>query len=485
MRVFLALVLCVAGLCRAETARATDSAGSDAQLRQGMELMRAQKYPEARRHFQRATEMNPQFSQAFFYLGMSALHMNDRAAAEASLRRAIKLEPAAVNALYNLGVLLLDDKKPADAAKYFEKAKQAGSLSAELAINLIRAHLEGGQTARAVAVAEEAGPQFAGVVEFDQMIGSLFLAHGVPGPACSALRAADRLEPQRLEIVLPLATACLESRDVATARAALARIREKASASPQYHALAARVHFVAGEKEAALEEMNAAVQLAPRDPVLLLTLGRYYQKYGEQQKAVAVFEKAAALDPKSAEIPYSLAVSFITAEDEPAAIAYLTKALALDPRFDRALFLLGSIHMAFDRPDKAEKPLAEALRLQPKNPFYLCFFGMLRAAQDRLDDAQTQFEQALTILPNYALVHFHLGRLLQKREQYAGAEAELERAVALAPEMAEAYYQLGLLLHKRGEKEKGDAALARFKALRDTEYSDRAVILKQLQDTLR
>jgi Flp pilus assembly protein TadD len=64
MRAALALVLCAAWLCRAETA--TDSAGSDAQFRQGMELLRAQKYPEARRHFQRATEMNPQFSQAFF-----------------------------------------------------------------------------------------------------------------------------------------------------------------------------------------------------------------------------------------------------------------------------------------------------------------------------------------------------------------------------------------------------------------------------------
>jgi len=78
-----------------------------------------------------------------------------------------------------------------------------------------------------------------------------------------------------------------------------------------------------------------------------------------------------------------------------------------------------------------------------------------------------------------------LGRLLQKQGQYAAAEVELEKAVTLAPEMAEAYYQLGLLLHKRGENERGDQALARFKALRDTEYSDRAVILKQLQDTLR
>src|SRR5882672_5505393 len=136
MRAFLALILCFAGLCRAETARAADSSGSNAQFRQGMDLLRAKNYPEARLHFQRATELNPQFSQAFFYLGMSALHMNDRAGAEAALRRAIKLEPAAVNALYNLGVLLLDDKKAGDAAKYFEKAKQAGPLSPELAINL-------------------------------------------------------------------------------------------------------------------------------------------------------------------------------------------------------------------------------------------------------------------------------------------------------------------------------------------------------------
>src|SRR5258708_37066464 len=116
MRAFLALLVCAAAMCRPETARPTDSAGAGAQFRQGMELLRAKNYPEARRHFRRATQMNPQSSQAFFYLGMSALHMKDRVAAEAALRRAIDLEPAAVHALHNLGGLLLDDKKPADTA---------------------------------------------------------------------------------------------------------------------------------------------------------------------------------------------------------------------------------------------------------------------------------------------------------------------------------------------------------------------------------
>jgi hypothetical protein len=41
------------------------------------------------------------------------------------------------------------------------------------------------------------------------------------------------------------------------------------------------------------------------------------------------------------------------------------------------------------------------------------------------------------------------------------------------------------LLRKRGEVEKSEQALARFKAIRDAEYSERAVILKELQDTLQ
>ena len=64
-----------------------------------------------------------------------------------------------------------------------------------------------------------------------------------------------------------MAAACLESKDLASARAALASIQDKARDSPQYHSLAAKARFLSGEKEAALEEMNSAVQLAPRDPV--------------------------------------------------------------------------------------------------------------------------------------------------------------------------------------------------------------------------
>jgi hypothetical protein len=51
--------------------------------------------------------------------------------------------------------------------------------------------------------------------------------------------------------------------------------------------------------------------------------------------------------------------------------------------------------------------------------------------------------------------------------------------------LPEAYYELALLLRKRGQTEKAAAAMAHFKKFRDVEPAESAVILKQLQDTVR
>ncbi len=95
----LAALLLALGVCVAGPYRAADPANWETEFRQGMELLRNKKYAEARQHFQTATRLNPRYSEAYFYLGMTALHTGDRAAAEAALRRAVSLEPKAVNAL--------------------------------------------------------------------------------------------------------------------------------------------------------------------------------------------------------------------------------------------------------------------------------------------------------------------------------------------------------------------------------------------------
>ena len=279
---YLALGLCLA-----------DSASWQVQFQHGLELLRDRKYVAARQCFEQVTELNPHYSQGFFYLGMSALHAGDRPAAEAALQRAVKLEPAAQSALYNLGLLRLEDKNPKEAAAYLERARQAGPLSPELAINLTRAYLERGQKERAVSTMETGAAQFADLTEFHVLSGKLLLDYGMAMPACAALARADRLEPRQSEIALPMAAACVAGNDLAAARAALTSIEANSQGDVEFHSISAKLHLAAGEKEAAVREMESGVRLQPDNPLLLLELGRFDQKLGEQQKALEIFEKPA------------------------------------------------------------------------------------------------------------------------------------------------------------------------------------------------
>lgn len=462
-----------------------DTVGWETQFRQGLELMREQKYAEARRRFERVTELNPRYSQAFFYLGMSALHTGDRQAAETALTHAIELEPKAQSALYNLGLLRLQDSRPKEAIAYLEKARHAGPLSPELALYLTQAYLEAGENRHALGIAETGASQFPNLADFHALSGRLLFEHGLAEPACTFLSTADRLEPGQSKVALRRAAACLAGKNLEAARAALAGVAGKSQSSIEFHSLSAKLQLASGQKQVAIEEMESAVRLQPDDPRLLLELGRFYQKAGNQQKALETLQKAAALDPKLPDIPYSMAVSYITADDDTNAVQMLERTLRIDPRFDRALFLLGSIHLWRQRLDAADQALAEALRVAPKNPFYHCFMGMLRASQTRPADAETEFRQAIALDASYALPHFHLGRTLAREGKQAEAQSEFERALALEPELPEAYYELGLLLRKRGQTAKAAEAMAQFKKFRDADSAESAVVLKQLQNAVR
>ena len=95
---------------------------TESTVQAGVSLLQQKRYEEARRELESAAMQHADSAEAFFYLGMAELHLGDRLAAEASLRRSLELDPRAVNTLYNLGVLLLDDKKPSQAIPYLEQA---------------------------------------------------------------------------------------------------------------------------------------------------------------------------------------------------------------------------------------------------------------------------------------------------------------------------------------------------------------------------
>src|SRR5579885_3530900 len=125
-------------------AKTTYTRDSAVFLKQGILLLQKKRFAEAREKFLQAVQADSDSAEAFFYLSI----------AESDLRRSLDLNPNSQNALYNLGVLLLESKKPVEAVNFLERAEKIGPASPEISANLVRAYLEAGREDEALRFAE-------------------------------------------------------------------------------------------------------------------------------------------------------------------------------------------------------------------------------------------------------------------------------------------------------------------------------------------
>lgn len=95
---------------------------------QGIIRFRQQRYDEAFDSLSRSAQMDPENADTQNYLGITLSQRGQRKAAEAALRKALKLSPTSPAAHYNLAVVYATQKPPfMGLAKYhYEKARRAG-----------------------------------------------------------------------------------------------------------------------------------------------------------------------------------------------------------------------------------------------------------------------------------------------------------------------------------------------------------------------
>jgi len=453
--------------------------GGDASLHPGIELLQKREYANAREEFLRMTQAHPKSSEAFFYLGITEVGLGNLPGAENALRQSLLLNPRSINTLYNLGVVLLDEKKPAEAVGLLEEASKLAIPEPALSVNLVRAYLALGRNEDAFRVAESASKRDPNSVALQVELGKCLLAHGGANRAAAYLEKANSLAPLQPEIVLPLAEAYFQQHNLGLARDVLEQIAPKAQDIAEYHYMLAKSSFLSGQKESTLQQMASALRIKPEDPVYLLTLGRYYQKYGDQKSALSFMYQAEKIAPDLAEVPYSIAVTYFILDDYDTATKFLQRAVKLDAGFDRAIFLLGSIKSSQGEDARGEALLSEAVTMKPTNPFYLTTYGIFLVSQNRVSEALDLFHRALDVFPNYALPHYQIGRAQARLGQPADARVELEKAISLQPDLHEAWYHLAQTYRKLGMKEKADEALAIFKTYDAAEGTERQEMLKE------
>jgi predicted O-linked N-acetylglucosamine transferase (SPINDLY family) len=221
------------------------------------------------------------------------------------------------------------------------------------------------------------------------------------------------------------------------------------------------------EAEALFRGLLAEV---PSWPDALHLLGCTMSKLGRTDEAVELIQRAINLNPRQAAYHGNLGLTLLGIGRKREAIAALEQSLAIQPNQPDALVLLAKILYSVGELDRAIICFHRAIKAQPSDPTLLfnlgnCWLrkasriplGTDKAAQktENLNNAVACFEKALTLSPGYGNAGNNLGNTLRVLGRTDEAIAAWRRTVSAGPHSL-AYFNLGRALY---EKDLVDEAL--------------------------
>ena len=143
---------CSAALPLLDQAKVLDPAGDDATaLMAGRCLISQERFAEAKPVLERAVAHDANSGDARLALGIVEYHLDEKGAARGDLEAAQRMLPNNPEAELYLGMLLLEEEKPADAINRLERSRSLHGDTFEPASNYYAAlaHAEAGETRRA------------------------------------------------------------------------------------------------------------------------------------------------------------------------------------------------------------------------------------------------------------------------------------------------------------------------------------------------
>ena len=188
-----------------------------------------------------------------------------------------------------------------------------------------------------------------------------------------------------------------------------------------------------GKYEQAIESLQTATRLLPRNAQAYNHLGLALQGNRQFAPALGAYKKALALDHKLAAAHYNLGCLQLEQNDPLAASDELTSYTLLQPNAVEGWLRLGDAQLRAHKLDPAEKAFKTALALHPRHPEVFNGLGIIQLQRKRPQEALSYFNAALAQNPNYSPALLNAGVVshqylnnrpiaLQKYRQYLALE---------------------------------------------------------------
>ena len=240
---------------------------------------------------------------------------------------------------------------------------------------------------------------------------------------------------QMLDVVADLQTARRQLRAGHSAEAIplLQRCVERSPRSRLIHYDLGVGLLEAGQLDAAIAEMDAALRIDPRYAEALVALGDATLTLRRFDQAVEYFRAALALNDQVVEAQTGLARALQATGHVAEALTAYEKALALTPTYADVQAELGALLLTQNRVPEATRHLQEAVRLKPQLGTALNHLGIALVQQGRITEARESFTRATQIPAAAAEAYYNLGVTAGNEGNTAESVAQYERSLELDP----------------------------------------------------
>jgi tetratricopeptide (TPR) repeat protein len=334
-----------------------------------------------------------------FDQGVSAAAAHDTATAEASFQAALKKDPNAYPALYNLGVLADRTGDERDAINYYRRALRALPDYEPAARGISTIQIRRGQVQDAVATVEPLADQYRANLEMQALYAEVLVEARRLDEAWMAARRALKCDERFVPALVALVKA---SRAQGRAELADSILEQAMQVDPQV----AELHFLHGE--------------------------RLKTEPGRQREAMAAYERAVQLRSNYAEARMALGIQLLAGGNYPGALSHFQAANRLVPTLPAVHLNLGDAYRATQQWTEAQRAYRRALELQSKLPEAHYGLGLLflSAAGDFPDlDELTAYKKAIDEFKRY---RGEMGPRLAKGDQSEEYLRDLDRMIKRA-----------------------------------------------------
>ena len=393
-------------------------------------------------------------ADADYRAGAAALAQSDLKAALDDFQNVVRLAPNAEQGHSALGAVMVRVGRTSEGIRELERALaiQPGDATAQL--NLALAYQQEGHPAKSLPLFAklEAASRLAKHPLASGVLASYARALAAEGQVKSAIvrmKEASAREPRNADLQNDLGTLYAQAQDWPNAKVAFtAAIESRPDFAGAHLRLGLTLQSLHDPE--AMQELAKAGELAPRDPVIALELGKALAAAGQDEQALPILQRAAELDPDSSSAAYQLGLVLERLDRVQDAIPLLERAANANPKSVEALTNLGMALCLAQRAKEAVPLLEKAVAMDSTNVVAHQNLAVADIQLSQIDDAIVQLREAIKLSPDASQLHYNLGYALKSKDDAADAIPELEAAEHLNPSASEAPYLLGVLYLQDG-----------------------------------